>query len=290
MSALPAVAATRLLNLGTDRALRAEWFSRDSLAHPAKLHLGLLQWLVERYTRPGDIIADPMAGIGSTLLAAAMQRHVLARDVETRWLALAHQNAAHIIQRAGLLAGSIDVGQADARQPWGVEADHIITSPPYACAAAVNPTSKGMMPVDVRRRLSKVQYHEVWRKTLSGDSPGSNGYFMFWYGDSPDQVGHLRGGAYWIAMRDIYTQARVALRPGGYMILVIKDHIKRGQRVHVADETVMLCEGLGFQMVARHARRVWPLSLWQRRRKERGEPIVEDEAVLVFTHAQRRIA
>lgn len=66
------------------------------------------------------------------------------------------------------------------------------------------------------------------------------------------------------------------------MILVIKDHIRDGMRVQTAEQTVMLCERLGFTLAARHARRVWPLSLWQRRRKERGLPIVEEEDVLVF--------
>jgi len=47
-------------------------------------------------------------------------------------------------------------------------------------------------------------------------------------------------------------------------------------------ETMKLCEGLGFVLVARHQRRVYPLSLWQRRRKEQGLPVVEEEDVLVF--------
>jgi len=45
---------------------------------------------------------------------------------------------------------------------------------------------------------------------------------------------------------------------------------------------VATCQELGFVLYARHQRRVFPLSLWQRRRKEQGLPVVEEEDVLVF--------
>lgn len=130
-----------LLDLGSDLALRYRYFSRESLAHPAKLHLGLLSWLIDRYTKPGDTIADPMDGMGSTAYAALLQRHVILREIEPKWLAFAHENAAIILREAGMFAGTINIAQADARQPWGLEADHIVFSPPYGCAVAATPTA-----------------------------------------------------------------------------------------------------------------------------------------------------
>jgi hypothetical protein len=94
-------------------------------------------------------------------------------------------------------------------------------------------------------------------------------------------MGYMTGKRYWAAMRDIYSQAYHAL-DGGYMVLVLKDHIRDHKRVFTSDMTVALCEELGFRLVARHARRVSPLSLWQRLNKERGEQVVETEDVLVF--------
>ncbi len=263
-----------LLDLGSDLALRYRYFSRASLAHPAKLHLGLLAWLLDRYTRPGDTIADPMAGIGSTAYAALMQRHVILREIEPKWLSFAHENAAIILREAGLFAGSITVGQADARLPWEYQTDHVISSPPYACEMSSN----------TFRRQGILSH----KQRLCVEQPGSAGSIQFHYGSHAAQVGAFRGDRYWAAMTDVYMQARAALRPGGHMILVIKDHIRRGQRVHVTDQTVALCESLGFVLVAHHARLVYPLSLWQRRRKERGELIVEEEDALIFTKAGKR--
>src|SRR5258708_6972332 len=114
------------LVFGSDVALRTRWFVPASFQHPAKLHLGLLHWLIERYTLPGETIADPMTGSGGILYAASLQRHVIAREIEPRWIELMRENAAHIIAQAGLFAGHIDIDQADARQPWGYTADHIL--------------------------------------------------------------------------------------------------------------------------------------------------------------------
>lgn len=83
----------------------------------------------------------------------------------------------------------------------------------------------------------------------------------------------------WFVPASFAHPARLHL---GFLLLVIKDHISEGVRVATADHTIALCETLGCVLHARHQRLVFPLSLWQRRRKERGEPVVEEEDALVF--------
>lgn len=271
-----------MLNLGSDLHLRYKWTVPESIAHPAKLHLGLLQWLIDRYTQPGETIADPMAGIGSILLAATMHRHVIGREIEPRWLDFLHQNAAYIIRESGLFAGRIDVGQADARETWGYEADHIITSPPYGNRASRTENARRMLPYRVSK--TTVVLDERWHQLHHHQSPGAMGALSFHYGTHPAQIGHFSGIRYYEAMSQIYARAKESLRIGGYLILILKDHIRDGKRVETTQETIDLCEGLGFVLHARHQRRVFPLSLWQRRRKEQGLPVVEEEDVLVFCH------
>lgn len=269
-----------VLDLGSDVGIRNRYFSRDSYSHPAKLHLGLLQWIVDRYTQPGDTIADPMAGIGSVLIAALQQRHVIAREIEPRWLAYLHTNAARIYEQAGLLAGRIDIAQADAREPWTFTADHVVFSPPYGCAASSTPNQRLFLPYRMAIKTEH-SYSDRWQQLIDNNSPGAAGAVQFFYGNHPAQIGALRDTAYWQAMTTIYTNAYAALGRG-HLVLIIKDHIRQGRRVTVADDTVALCERLGFVLQERHARRVYPLSLWQRRRKEKGQPVIEDEDVLVF--------
>lgn len=273
---------TSSLTFPSDVGVRRRYFSEESFAHPAKLHLGLLQWTIDRYTAPGDTVGDPMAGIGGLLIAALQERHVILREVEPRWLELAHHNAARVYQAAGLLAGRVDIGQGDAREPWTFRADHLIFSPPYGCSAGISPTSHSWLSSTTHERLKTLPHGERWRRFLEAPNTGSAGAMVFHYGTHPGQIGHWRGDRYWEAMQDIYHNAHTALRDG-YMVLVIKDHIRKHKRVHVADQTIDLCLRIGFVFQERHARQVQPLSLWQRRRKEQGKPIVEDEDVLVFS-------
>jgi Putative RNA methylase family UPF0020 len=279
----PATLAPHQLELGSDVASRQRLFGPESFAHPAKLHLGLLAFLLARYTRPGETVADPMAGSGSILLAALWGRHVIARELEEHWVASLERGAARVRAQAGLFAGElgrIDVGQADARQPWGYQADCVLFSPPYGNEASTTPTARRRLPY--RLRQLPVQLNERWIKLTERPSVGAMGAVTFYYGRHPQQVGHLRGRRYFEAMREVYTQALAALRPRGYLIVVLKDHIYQGCRVPTVERTIGLCQELGYVLVARYQRHLEQLSLWQRRRKEQGLPVVEQEDALVF--------
>src|SRR6202030_860734 len=128
---------------------------------------------------------------------------------------------------------------------------------------------------------------ERWQKFLKQPNAGTAGAVVFHYGSHPQQIGHFRGKRYLAAMRCIYAQAMDALRPGGYMILVLKDHIFKGKRVQTALNTIQMCEELGFRLHAWHQRPITNPALWQRIRKEKGQPVVEEEDILVFCHATK---
>lgn len=223
-----------------------------------------------------------MAGIGSLMIAALQQRNVVAFEVEIPFLSIAHRNAARILDMAGLLAGRITVGWHDARQPWRWSADHLIFSPPYGCNSSPNPATRTRTLSSRVTTLSTSKVSKRWRQFADKPTAGSAGMLAFTYGNHPAQIGHWRGKRYWSAMTAIYGNARQALPAGGLMILVLKDHIRKHRRVHTSDETITLCEQLGFRFVERHERHIGAMSMWQRRRRERGEPVVEHEDVLVF--------
>ena len=268
------------LTFGSDVALRTRWFVPQSFAHPAKLHLGLLSWLIDRYTRPGETIADPMSGSGSILYAATLQRNVIAHEIEPRWLALLEENAERITRRAGLFAGTITLGQADAREPWGYSADCVLFSPPYGNEMSRSPSARRMLPY--RLSTMTMPMDPRWQRLVKHPSPGTMGAVSFHYGTHPQQIGHFRGEHYWQAMRLVYAQAYQALRPAGCLILVVKDHISAGRHVPTTATTQKVCQELGFVLLAHHQRQLSQLSLWQRRRKEHGERVIEEEDILVF--------
>lgn len=266
-----------LLEFRSDVDIRRRFFIEESFSHPAKLHLGLLQWILNRYVPIGATILDPMAGSGSILLAATQQRHVIARDIEPRWVTLMEKNAEAIQQRAELFLRNIVIEQWDARKAWNCSVDCVLTSPPYGNEASSSPLA--------HRALRYKQLEgKRWKSLLSKmeQQRGSYGSVTFHYGTHPNQIGHFRGERYWQAMRLIYAQAYTSLRPHGYLIVIVKDHIREGKRVATATTTISLCKELGFRLHAHHQRYLQTLSLWQRRRKERGEPVVEEEDILVL--------
>ncbi len=275
-----------LLTFGSDLPLRKRFFGPEAFWHPAKLHLRLLQFLIDRYSRPGDLLCDPMAGSGSILLAALCGRNVIARDLELHWVALMRRSAERIAEQAGLFAGTMLIEQADAMQPWGLAArpDAVICSPPYGCEMSASPHAQKTLPY----RLSHLPHDDRWDRYLNGPNGATTAWLSFHYGTSTNQIGRWRGKRYWRAMQAVYEQAHEALRSDGLLILILKDHIKDGQRQPMAALTIALCQQLGFHLSDRWQRRVHPLSLWQRRRKEQGLPVIEEEEVLIFSKAKKR--
>src|SRR5436305_5029043 len=64
-----------------------------STAHPAKMLPAIAATAIARYTRPGDLVADPMCGIGTTLVEAVHAgRDGLGIEHEPRWAAVAAAN------------------------------------------------------------------------------------------------------------------------------------------------------------------------------------------------------
>ena len=65
------------------RTQRRGRYLPESMAHPAKMLPAIAATAIERYTQPGDLVADPMCGIGTTLVEAIhLGRGILERDIE----------------------------------------------------------------------------------------------------------------------------------------------------------------------------------------------------------------
>ena len=77
---------------------RAGRYHPASSAHPAKMLPELARRIVAEYSRPGDLVLDPMCGSGTTLVEAALLgRRAVGLELEERWAALARANVAHAL-------------------------------------------------------------------------------------------------------------------------------------------------------------------------------------------------
>jgi DNA modification methylase len=254
---------------------------------------------VETYSEPGDLVVDPMCGIGTTLVEASdLGRRALGVELEARWAKLAKANLDHL--HAGRPTRSLVlVAEGDARElprllttragtlldrdhngarPIGSgSVDLVLTSPPYACEIADLRTENKVKGGGPLRRDDTSNY-------------------------SPDRrnLGHARGADYLAAMAEIYRSCATVLKPGGFMVCVTKDMRSGtggGALRNLSGETIALCQDagllywqrvIGLLATVRDDELVMRPSFWQtlhaRRRRAKGDrtQVVAHEDVLVF--------
>ena len=247
-------------------------------AHPGKMLPELARRIITEYSDPGDLVVDPLAGIGTTIVEATLlDRRAVGVELEARWTATARDNLDHMLDPAR--RGLAEIRQGDARrlpELLGERAgtvDLVLTSPPYACDAGV---------IDKR----------AWVAGGRLCPPDSLNY-------STDRanLGHARGNAYAEAMAEIYAACHQVLRPGGRLVVVTKNTRRKGRTQDLAGLTVALATAAGFSylghVIALHtAVRDGDLagrpSYWQatqvRHARERGEPahLVAHEDVTAY--------
>src|SRR6266536_1793742 len=236
---------------------RAGRYLPESTAHPGKMLPELARRITAEYAPPGGLVVDPMCGIGTTLVEAAiLGRRSVGVELEPRWADLARKNLALALPAD--LAGTVDL---------------VATSPPYAC-------TPGMIDKAAWRRGGALARRDT--ENYSADHAN---------------LGHARGQAYLAEMAGVYAGCLQILRPGGLLVTVTRNLRRQGRVFDLAAATVTLAEQAGYQYLQHvvallaavrdsglHARP----SFWQltqtRRTLGRGEPasLLVHEDVLVF--------
>lgn len=90
--------------------------------------------LILEYTRPGDLVLDPMMGSGTTLVEAKLLgRHAIGLDINPKAVAIARDRIGRTSERGPPLEVCVHCGDARdlSRIPDGV-VDLVATHPPYA--------------------------------------------------------------------------------------------------------------------------------------------------------------
>jgi tRNA G10 N-methylase Trm11 len=110
------------------------------LRRPGKMLPELARRLVVEYCPPGGLVADPMCGIGTTLVeAAALDHRAVGVELDARWVDLARANLTHALPAEQ--AALAEVRHGDARRLPDLlanvagQVDLVVTSPPYLCDA-----------------------------------------------------------------------------------------------------------------------------------------------------------
>ncbi|HEX8870836.1 MAG TPA: DNA methyltransferase [Lentzea sp.] len=256
----------------------------ESTAHPAKMLPAVAAHAIAHYTEPGDLVLDPMCGIGTTLVEALQSgRRAAGVEYEPHWVDVARANLALARDRGVQHEGRVFHG--DARQIGSLlppeylgQAALVVTSPPYG------PSTHGQVAVAPGKGVQK--YHHLYGNTLDRGNLANIGHHRLLSGFTRILAGLVP-----------------YLRPGGHIAITIRPWREHAELIDLPSQILacglhaglipvercvaLLARAAEDDLVARG-------SFFQRdfirKQREAGLPLhlIAHEDVLVFRTALRR--
>ncbi|WP_051451987.1 TRM11 family SAM-dependent methyltransferase [Actinospica robiniae] len=215
------------------RAQRTSRYLPESVAHPAKMLPAIAREAIERYTEPGDLVIDPMCGIGTTLVEAShLDRRSFGVEYEPRWAKIAEKNLAHARTQGAV--GDARIAAGDARNIAEITpkelhgtAALIITSPPYGAS--------------------------LHGQVRSSTETGKRGVKKFNYTYSHDRrnLAHLPVADLIEGFARILEGCMALLREGGIVAVTARPWREHGALVDLPGEVITAAEIAGLEPVAR---------------------------------------
>lgn len=245
---------------------RKNYYSQNAFHHPAKMHPELARWIIEQYSSEGDLILDPMAGIGTTVIEAMLLgRHAIAIEIEPKWARVIHESAS---KRSGgiMPMGRVQVVLGDSTHAITYDMgqitnpDLIIMSPPYGIDLHGGGIAKEQRPGGLR------PYDQIKKNKKN------LGNYL------------LESFEYTSGMQNIYQHAVDITKPGGFMVTVTKNFYYKGELKQLDFETIQLAESVGWSL-GEHLKFKLPYdSMWQKMyaKKYPERTPVKHEDILVF--------
>ncbi len=186
---------------------------KDVLAHPAKFPETMAQEFIEFFTRRGGIVLDPMAGTGSTLVAALRAgRNSYGIELNPKYADIARQaidaERSRLGEATAGLAAEVVTGDARQASECGLPlCDYILTSPPYWDMLH----ARGAGTQKKRRQAPDLDV---------------------FYSDSPQDLGNLHDYDEFLSgLVAIYSGLKPILHPKAYLTIIVKN-VKKGGKIY----------------------------------------------------------
>ena len=218
-------------------------------AHGANKPPRLMARLIEFFTKSGELVLDPFAGVGGTLLGAAIARgprRALGFELDERWVDVYRETVATLsAERDGagpLLAdlGPHDPGGPRGFDPSGVElrqgdartllraladdsVDLVATDPPYNVQLRMTMAGGKLAEAHANRRTDYAM--------VSGHDDD--------LANLPDYPAFLD------AMQDVLRECHRVLRPGRYAVLIVRDAYQDGRYLFTAADLAARADVVG---------------------------------------------
>ena len=216
------MASNKLNDLDPKRWLKFQksWFihnppprKKGVLVHPAKFPETLAQEFIEFFTKRGETVLDPMAGTGSTLIAALRAgRNSYGIELNPKYAEIAKQIIEEERTVLGAAVSSLQsqVLDGDAGQIKNYQLpliDYVLTSPPYWDMLH----ARGAETQKKRRASTELDVH---------------------YSDDPKDLGNIRDYEEFLEkLINIYKGLRPLLCEKAYLTIIVKN-VKKGGKIY----------------------------------------------------------
>ncbi len=202
------------------RSQRQGRYLHESMKHPGKMLPAIAAKVIATYTQPGELVVDPMCGIGTTLVEAIHQgRDAAGIEYEPQWAQLASANVAHAVRHGA--TGKARAVAGDSRQIARLlpglagTAALVLTSPPYGSYT-----------------------HGHIRSSRDTGEPGIR-KCNHQYSRDRGNLAHQSLPILLEGFAQILAATTTLLRPGGVMAITVRPYRQRGELVdlpgHVLD-------------------------------------------------------
>lgn len=277
-----------VVRFGSDTVLRQSvWGSR--VGHPAMMHCGLLLELVRLYTRPKWRILDPFGGVGTTALAALLDREVILSEIEPHFVETARAIIPKLTQDVlPLTSGFPKVNNLrvipGTLDNLALEAGFFGT----ACVADVTVLNQDSRRLDctglVHTVITSPPYLDTFAHPHSAKFMPSTARSYTQDTDSPNLARIRNVHIFNRGLGQVFQACSRVLMQGGLMVLVTKDPIRNGWRYPFALSCITTMQALGFELIDWWRRECIPtLFVNLKRQKNPDACQVNHEDVLVFS-------
>ncbi|MGH9127430.1 MAG: TRM11 family SAM-dependent methyltransferase [Acidimicrobiales bacterium] len=213
------------------RAQRAGRYVELSGTHPARMLPAIAARAVATYTAPGDLVLDPMCGIGTTLVEAVhLGRDAIGVEYEQPWADLARGNLAHA--RAQGAAGHGEVICGDGRH----------------AASLVDPAARGLVALILTSPPYGPSLHGQVKAVPGGGVRKSYDR----YSKDPANLAHVGLTGLLDAMRVMLTGIAGLLRPGGYVVMTVRPWWRSGRLIDLPGALARVGEEAGLVLYERN--------------------------------------
>jgi tRNA1(Val) A37 N6-methylase TrmN6 len=230
-----ALASVLLTGQDPSRLQRLGRYTPESMTHPAKMLPAIASQIIAAYTKPGDLVIDPMCGIGTTLVEAVHQdRNAAGMEYEPHFAQMAAGNL-RLAGRQGA-EGDAYVVQGDARNIASVLTDLrgraalVLTSPPYGSYA----------------------HGHVRTKKDTGNG-GRVEKFNDRYSHDRSNLAHRPTAELLTGFGEILAGSATLLKPGGRLAITVRPFRFNGELVDLPGQVITTAERQGLVLVDRLA-------------------------------------